>query len=142
MRKVVVALACAAAQVAPGAALLSSALTLGLHASDHAHSVSLVADGGHVQLVLSHEERGHRDGAAGRHHDEQASSISETDHVFRLTDDGAASTATRRAGVAPAPAVATAVPVLPAPSPQWVLRASLEPRARSSDSLGTVVLRL
>jgi hypothetical protein len=46
---VALALACAAGQVAPGSALLASALALGLHASDHAHSAALVADLGHIR---------------------------------------------------------------------------------------------
>jgi len=136
---IALALACAGAQVAPGAALLASALAL--HASDHAHSVSVVADEGHVHLVLSHDRRGHRDRASAGHHDERATATSERNHVFHFTDEDAAKTA-RRAGVAPALAAVTAVAVMPGPTPLWVLLPSLEPRARSSGSLRTVVLRL
>lgn len=143
-RKLVVplVLACAGTQVAPGAALRASALTLGLHESDHAHSVSLVAEEGHLHLVLSHDERGGQDPGGARHHGDPATSTSERDHVFKLTDDDAANTRPRRASFAPALAIATAVGVLRAPTPLWIVRSSPEPRARSSDFLRTVVLRL
>ncbi len=144
VRKLVllVVLACAWAQVAPGGMLLASSLALGLHASDHAHSVALVADAGHLHLVLSHDEQTRQDAGGASHHGDRATSAPERDHVVHLTAGDDAATATRRAGLAPAPAVATAVAVLPAPTPMWVLRPSPQPRARSSDSLRTIVLRL
>lgn len=135
-------LACAGAQVAPGGMLLASALALGLHASDHVHSFALVADAGHLHLVLSHDERSHQDAGDARHHGDPATSAPERNHVVRLTDGDDAATASRRAGLSPAPAVATAVAALPAPAPMWVPCSSPQPRARSSDSLRTIVLRL
>jgi hypothetical protein len=142
MRKAVVPLviACAGLQMAPGPALLTSALIL-WHTTDHAHAVSLVAEEGHVDLVLSHEGRGDRDRAPAEHHGERAASTSGSDHVFHLRVD-ATRTAPRPAGVALAPALATAVAILPASAPQWIPIPSLDPRSRSSDSLRTVVLRL
>ena len=137
------ALACAGLQLAPESVLLASALTLALDASDHAHSISLFADGGHVDLVLSHEDLGGHHPGNAHHHGDPTSATSERDHVFHLTTAGdAANTMLRRAGLAPSPALATAIAVLPAPATLWLLHHSLEPRARSSDSLRTVVLRL
>lgn len=135
-------LVCAGTQLASGSALLASLLTLGLHDSDHAHSVSLVADEGHVHLVLSHEEQGTHHSRNTSHHGDPATTASERDHVFHLTDDDAASTTRHRPGFEPAPLLAAPVAVFPASTPSWLLRASSEPRARSSDLLRTVVLRL
>lgn len=144
MRKLVLplVLACAGAQVAPGGALLASALTLGLHASDHAHSVALVADAGHLHLFLSHDERGRQDAGGASHPDDRATSAPERDHVVHLEDGESATPAARRAAPAPAPPVATVVAVLPVPTPMWVPLPSPQPRARSSDSLRTIVLRI
>ena len=144
MRKLVIplVLACAGAQVAPGSALLARLLTLGIHRGDHAHAVALVADQGHLHLVLSHGERGgHAHGGAPKHDDRQTSP-SETDHVFHVAGDDAANRTPRRADISPASPLAVAVSALPTPVPVWVLRPSPEPHARSSDPLRTVVLRL
>jgi len=137
------ALACAGLQLAPESVLLASALTLALDASDHAHSISLFADEGHVDLVLSHEELGGHHPGGAHHHGDPRSATSERDHVFHLTTaDDAANTMSRRAGLAAGPALATAIAVLPAPTRLWAPRPSPDPRARSSDFLRTVVLRL
>jgi len=143
MRKAVVSLVlvCAVLQTAPGPALLASALILG-HGTDHDHAVSLVAEEGHVHLILSHEERADRDRAPAGHHGEPTRSSSRSDHVFHLRDADATSTAPRPAGVLQAPAVVTAVAILPTPAAQWAPLPSLDPRSRSSDLLRTVVLRL
>jgi len=142
IRKLVVPLALAwiGAQSAPGSALLASALTFGLEANGHAHSVSLVADEGHLHLVLSHDRRGGRDQGAA-HDGDLAISTTQGEHVLHLTGDDAASSPSRRAGVAPAPAART-LAVLTGPAPRWVLRPSTQPRARGSESLRTVFLRL
>ena len=142
-RKLVIplAFACAGAQVAPGSAFLAS-LTLGIHRSDHAHAVSLVADHGHLDLVLSHGERGGHAHGGGPQHDDRQTPSSEADHVFHIACDDAANPTPRRADIPPASPLALAVAPLPTPVPVWVLRPSPEPRTRSSDSLRTVVLRL
>jgi hypothetical protein len=141
IRKLVVPLVLAwiGAQSAPGSALLASALTFGLQANAHAHSVSLVADEGRLHLVLSHDQRGGHDRA---HDGDLAISTSQGEHVLHLTGDDAASSPSRRVGLAPAPA-ATALAVLIGPAaPRWILRPSPRPRARGSESLRTVFLRL
>ena len=59
MRKlaVLLALACANAQIVLGSSLVASALTLGVYARHpHGHSVELQRDGNHVDVVLSHGE--------------------------------------------------------------------------------------
>lgn len=155
MRNAVVALAltCAAVQVAPVSARLAGALSLGLHATAHSHSASLVVDEGHVDVVLSHEaheaheERGHgerdpRGRTLAVQHRERATSSSETDHVFHLVADDATGTAPRPAGLAPTPAVARADAISSASTPQRVLFRAPGPRSRSSDALRTIVLRL
>jgi hypothetical protein len=142
MRKltVLLALACAGTQIAAGSALLMSTLALGFHASDHRHSVSLVADEGHLHLVLSHDERGGQDPGGAWHHGDPTTSVSKGDHVVHLEDNDGVNTI-RRADLA-VPAAAPAVAMLPALSPRSVPHRSPEPRARSSDLLRTVVLRL
>jgi uncharacterized protein involved in copper resistance len=142
MRALVIplALACAGTQVAPGSALLARLLALGIHGGDHAHAVALVADQGHLHLVLSHVERGDHAHGGGPHHDHRQTSPSETDHVLHIAGDEAANTTPRRADIPPASAVAVAA--LPSPVPVWVVRPSHEPHARSSDPLRAVVLRL
>jgi hypothetical protein len=142
VRKLVVPLVLAwiGAQSAPGSALLASALTFGLEANGHAHSVSLVADEGHLHLVLSHDPRGGREQGA-EHDGDLAISTAEGEHVLHLTGDDPASSPSRRAGFAPAPA-ATTLAVVTGPAPRWLLRPSPQPRARGSESLRTVFLRL
>ena len=138
MRRGFFAIACAAAQVAAGPALLASAITLGIQIAGHAHSVSLVPGAGHVDLVLAHAEEHHPDRTA--RHDDLAASASGHSHVFHLAGDDTAGTAPRRASVPAATAVApVALPMWSSPIPA---RAGLEPRARSSDSLRASVLRL
>lgn len=135
------ALACAAMQVVPGSAFLASALTLGFAASHHRHSVSLVAGEGHLHLVLSHEERADRHPEVAHHHGDPAVSASEGNHVFHLTDVEASNTTPRRTALAPAPIAIITVAWLPAPSRRSV-GPRPEPRARSSDFLRTIVLRI
>ena len=135
-------LAACAAAVTSGSAPLVSVLTLGLHKGDHVHSVRLVAEEGHLHLILSHDEGADRDPQGAGHHGVPATSTSESDHVFHLTSDDAANTSLRRAGFTPAPAAAAVVAVLPAPTLRCLLHPSREPLARSSDSPRSIVLRL
>ncbi len=93
---IVCALACMGARVAPASALVAGALTLGLHADDHAHTVTLVVDENHVDVVVSHVEP--VDDAAHPHGDPEASG-SDDAHVLHLSEDDAALTGPRRDGV-------------------------------------------
>ncbi len=133
-------LASAATQPAAGSVLLASALTLWLHGSSHAHAVSVVAEEGHLHLVLSHDEGAERDHGHAPSHG--GPWFAGDDHVFHVTGDDAEVATPRRAAPDPAPALAMAVALPSAPTPARPSRPSPEPRARSSDLLRTVVLRL
>jgi len=134
-----VMLVSAVTQPAAGSALLASAAVLGLHRSSHAHSVSVVAEEGHLHLVLSHDDRARGD------HDHAPSpsgpSFAEPDHVFHMTGDDAASATSRRVALDPTPPLAIAVVLPSTPALAWSSRPSPETRARSSDLLRSVVLR-
>jgi hypothetical protein len=144
-------LTCAGAHPAGGFPLLASALTLGLHGDQHAHSFSVVAEEGHVDLVLSHlpqeprrgSGRGAHHHASTPHHDDLSNVFSEESHVFHLTGDDAASATPRRSVANAVPLLAIAV-TLPSPGPRaaMLFRRSTEPRIRGVDYLRTVVLLL
>lgn len=144
MRKLVLplALACAGLQVAPGSALLAGLLALGIHRGDHAHAVAIVADQGHLHLVLSHGETGDHEHARAPQHDHRQTSPSETDHVLHIAGDDATNTTPRRVDTPPASPPAVVLAALPSAVPAWVVRLSPDAHARSSDPLRTVVLRL
>jgi hypothetical protein len=143
MRRLAVslALACAAgAQVAPAPGFLASLLAHAIHGDDHAHAVVLVADRGHLDLVLAHGAEEDHPHAGAPRDDDRHTPPSETDHVFHIAVDDAANTTPRRADVSPAVPLAVAAP--PTPLLAWALRPSAEPRARSFDPLRSGVLRL
>jgi hypothetical protein len=132
--------------------VLAGALTLGFHGDNHpAHSFSVVAEQGHLDLVLSHRpqeprrgsERGAHDHASTPHHDDLPSLFSEENHVFHLTGDDATRATPRRSVADAVPLLAIAA-VLPPPAPRaaTLLLASPEPRIRGVDYLRTVVLLL
>ena len=134
-------LASAGAQATAGTGLLASALTLGLHANEHAHTVSLVSEAGHLHFVLAHEEGSGHGHEAVPHHEDLSGSLSESDHVFHVTGDDATTSVSRRPAL-PA-AAALAVPIaLRSSSARSVFRPAPEPRARGTDLLTPVVLRL
>jgi hypothetical protein len=134
--------ACAGGQAAAGLLILVGTLTLGLHEGDHPHGVSLVSEGGHFQLVLSHVE----DRRADDRHDEGLlhgiAAFSESDHVLHLESGGVANAASRRADSTPCAALgAAAAPASPhAPTPVRHLRP--EPPDLGTERLRTTVLRL
>jgi hypothetical protein len=90
---IVLALACLGSRVAPASALVLGVLTFGTHADDHAHSVTLVQDDDHVDVVFAHAEPAND---AAHQHDDPAASGSDASHVLHLTQDDAATTITRR----------------------------------------------
>jgi len=139
---VLLVLACVAAQPATRGALLATALTIATHGSHHAHSVSVVADEGHFDLVFSHHESGGHDHGDAPHGEDGTTSLDEGDHVLHLSGDDAAGAGSRRAGLDPAPPLAMAIAIRFAVVPVSHLRAPPQARARSSDHLKTVVLRL
>ena len=138
---VLLLLACAGVQPVVGSPLVASALTLGIRANDHGHSVVLRSDGDHVDVVLSHGERGDHDHRAPCNPDHPAD-LTEADHVVHVTVGDVASATPRRVllGYAPALAFAAALPVAVARRPA-PLR-FLDTPARGVDHLRTIVLRL
>jgi hypothetical protein len=133
-------LACAAALPATGSPLLASMLTQALDDGDHAHSAFLVADAGHLDLVLAHESHPDEagDDAAGAN---PPSSLSAADHVVHIAASEPVGTA-RRSFPAPTPLLASAAPLLPATAVDWALRARSAPPPRGRAHLRSVVLRL
>jgi hypothetical protein len=139
-RTVLLALACAGAQLGAGSAVVAGVATLGRHGIGHEHSVSILAEDGHLHLVLSHVEPAEHDHEPAAHGDDPHSTCSNADHVFHL--DSADNATLRRAMFDPAPALAVSVDVLPALAPRQLSVLPPEPRARGVDHLRTVVLRL
>lgn len=134
------ALTCAGVEPATGLPLLVRVLEL--HGvGDHAHSLVVVSDAGHVDVVLSHAEDGHRDHAAAAGVD-LAPASSSSDHVFHITSSELLNATKRRADLAmlPAPTLRGALPFAPAVT--GVERLSSAPHARTSDHLSTIVLRI
>ncbi len=117
---------------APATIAGSALLELG---HDHSHTASLVREGGHLHLVLSHDH--HSAGASAAH-----GAVGESDHVFELTCDAAVHGSARRADdsselVFTVTRVSPPVPVFVA-----VTHSPLEPRTADVGRLRTVVLRL
>jgi len=138
---VLLLLACAGVQPAVGSPLVASALTLGIRADDHGHSVALRSDGDHLDVVLSHGERSDHDHQAPCNPDHPAD-LTEADHVVHVTVGDVAGATPRRAllGYAPPLAISAALPV--AVARRSAPPRSLDPPARGVDYLRTIVLRL
>ena len=137
---VLLMLACACASPATGSALLARALMVGLHESPHRHSVSVVAEEGHLHLVFSHDARSEHDHAPLPPGESMRTSFSGGDHVFHLAVADTASSRRSPLDSLPPPVLLVALrPPLDAPD---VLPPSPETLARGADQLRTVVLRL
>lgn len=139
----VLALVCAAVQLALGSSLTASALTLGLYAShSHGHAVTLQADGSHVDLVLSHGERAVHDHDAAPTGHSHPAALSEADHVVHIVESDASGATSRRALLDPAPVlvISSALPV--APRRDWLRAPMITPRAQGVEQLRTIVLRI
>jgi hypothetical protein len=131
----VVALVCAALEPAPGITLFVSAFD---QRSDHAHSLRVVSDVGHVDVVLSHAAESRELPAdAGP---ELAADPSQRDHVYHITTSDLSTATSYRAAPAlhAAPAFATA---FVSASPRRALSRSLR-GAHVLDPLSTIVLRI
>jgi hypothetical protein len=127
-------LVCAGAQVSPAAGFLASVLTLRL--SDHAHSVSVVSQGGHLHLVLAHPGGSPHRPEGAPHPGHLPGAFSEGEHVFHISGDEATTSASRRPSVSP---IAVALPAAPA---RPVVPVAWAPRTRAIDPQRPVVLRL
>jgi hypothetical protein len=131
------ALAIVGVQPLAGSPLAIRALAF-LHG--HEHAVSVHADAGHVDLVLSHGEDhdhahdGHPQAASPR-------SLAERDHVVHLAGDDVIA-ATLRGGTAkpaPPPLPLSHEVSIPAPAVARVVRAAPEARARGAHHVRTVL---
>jgi hypothetical protein len=133
------ALACAGLEPATGLPLFVSALEL--HRDDHAHSLAVVSDVGHVDVVVSHAEDGHHERAAAAGED-LAPASSDGDHVYHITSSDLPNATQRRVDLAmlPAPALRVALPF--APGMASAERGWSAPHACTFDHLSTVVLRI
>jgi hypothetical protein len=136
---VLLMLGCAVIQPAIGSTLVASALTFGLRASGHDHSVALRPDGHHVDVVLSHT-RGEPDDPSRNH--PLPVSLSQGDHVVHITAGDVVPTTFRRSLVASTAALGVAVALPVAPVSAHAPSRSLEVRASGLDHMRTVVLRL
>jgi hypothetical protein len=138
-----IALVCAVVQLAFGSSLAAGALTLGIYASHlHGHSLALQADGDHVDLVLSHRQSEVAERTSVPDGHDHPASYSEGDHVVHVLSGGAADATPRRALLDPAPAIALSIAFAGVITPPRSLHSPLEPRARGTDQLRTVVLQV
>jgi hypothetical protein len=140
-------LLCALVQPAFSSALLASGVTLALHGRAHAHSVALVADDGHVDLVLSHTDRERHDRGSHDHgndlvHDDTRLAHGESDHVLHVASDEATRVSSRKLSIDPAPAIVVAPAVEAEPELRPGYRAPEQPRFRGAQRIRTVVLQL
>jgi hypothetical protein len=133
-------LACAGAQPAAGSSLAMRTLMLGLHGREHGHRVAVVAESGHLDLVLSHAGAAPHEHGGASHPAAHHPGDPDADHVFHLTDADDANA--RRAS---SESVASLAPALTMPylaSTGGTLQLAPQPRARGLEQLRTVVLRL
>jgi hypothetical protein len=117
---------------------------LAIQRSDHPHTVSLVADEGHLHYVLSHGERGAHAHPGAPHHGDRPTPSSEQDHSVHVAASDAHSATPRRVGHPSGfpSALTLALALLPTSSATSLLRPSPDPHTRSSDTLRASVLRL
>jgi len=135
-------LACAAVEPATGSPVLGSALRIVLHSGDHSHSVALLSDAGHFDLVLSHSDGDSREHDGATRDALAPLPSSSGEHVFHLTSDDWLSATQRRLDLAAADASVPALSVPLGVVSLRGLRVASAPRARSADHLSTIVLRI
>jgi hypothetical protein len=133
------AVVCGLLQPLLGSGTLFGALAL---VASHGHALSVLADAGHVDLVLTHatlesEEEHH----ASEPH-VHASVRTDDSHVVHLASTDAACDSMRRASHAPAPTACILPPLSSQPRRAATLARRAETPARASPLLETVVLRI
>jgi len=124
--------------------LLSSNALVGALAlfASHGHEVSVLADSGHLDLVLSHATSEVSDGPHASERHLHAVPDSQGAHVVHLTSSDVARDSMRRGGAADARVASLAPPLLVNPPPVAAPARSLERLAYASVPLRTVVLRI
>ena len=139
-----VALVCALAQPATSQTGLAISLAFGHDDDGHSHAVSMEADAGHFDLVLSHEHSAGVTGAgagAGRE-PQHPRSCSEPDHVVHLGDEAPSCRSSRPQEPDAAPLAAVTCEFhLADPAVRGLVRASTQ-LPLAANLLRTVVLRL
>ena len=137
-----VALACALAQPATSHAGIAGALAFGHDGDGHTHAVTVEADSGHFDLVLSHGHAGDGTPIDTGHGPVHSRSCSEPDHVVHLGNEEPSCRSTRPLGPDAAPL--TAIPFeLPIAEPHArSLSRGSGPQSPAVSLLRTVVLRL
>jgi hypothetical protein len=123
-------------QAATSSLVLAAAFTLALHPDDHAHSVTIVAHGGHHDLVLTHAD----DGGAADAHPRLNGSFSPRDHLVALDDHDRGTSISRRAEPERI-AVVSAIEIVPAPAIALLPRSYLL-AADGARTVRPIVLRL
>lgn len=116
---------------------IASAIVLGMHESEHGHSVSVVGDDSHRHLVLTHDEK-----SDPGEHGHPGEALSHGDHVVELAWDGVASAASRRSAPDLPAAIGPSLAFRAVPAPRSAPRRYAEVRAPGFDPVRTVVLRL
>lgn len=116
---------------------VASAIVLGMHESEHGHSLLVVGDDDHRHLVLTHDEASDP-GEQG----DQGEALSHADHVVELAWDGVASAASRRDAPDFPAAIGPALTFAAAPAPASAPRRYTAVLAPPFDPVRTVVLRL
>ena len=124
--------------------LMSSNALVGVFSLVHAHGheVSVLADSGHSDLVLSHAASKVPDGSHAAERHLHAAPASQGAHVVHLTSSDLVRDSMRRGGAADARAASLAPPLLVKPPPIAASARSLERLAYTSPRLQTVVLRI
>jgi hypothetical protein len=137
-----VALACAVAQLATSDATIAGGLAFGHGDDGHTHAVSVQADAGHFDIVLTHDHSDEEPLAGAWQAPAHSSSCSEPDHVVHLGDEAPSC----RNSKPPQP---DAAPLSPVPfelrfgEPPTRSRFCVsKPRSFAVNLLRTVVLRL
>lgn len=124
--------------------LLSPGFLVGAHAllASHDHQVSVLADTGHVDLVLSHAESHASEGPHAVEQHLHSLPASDGAHVFHLTSSDVARDSTRRGGPAEAQTACLTLSRPYSPPPAALPACRRERLALATPLLETTVLRI
>jgi hypothetical protein len=117
-----------------------SALALGFQAHGHGHAVTLVADAGHVDVVLHHE--GEPPGHAPGESSPWAVGAHDGDHVVHMASGDGSREGARRAGPAHAALLLAPASLVPPAGPTLPPASTSDTAGTAAAHLRTVVLRV